>query len=120
MSYCRWSSDNWNCDLYCYADCSGGFTTWIAEMRHKNVPKLPAFGSVPDNEYWKLHDEQMYFLDTAELKPIGLKYDGERFNDPDLVSFLNRVLHLRKVGYNVPEYVIDRIKKEMGDLAVAK
>lgn len=30
MSYCRWSSDDFECDLYCYADVRGGYTTHVA------------------------------------------------------------------------------------------
>lgn len=29
MSYCRWSSDNFKCDVYVYADVSGGWTTHV-------------------------------------------------------------------------------------------
>src|SRR5687767_6611694 len=33
MSYCRWSTDDFQCDLYCYEDVSGGFTTHVAGRR---------------------------------------------------------------------------------------
>jgi hypothetical protein len=39
MSYCRWSSDHFECDVYVYEDCSGGWTTHVAGRRRKN--KLP-------------------------------------------------------------------------------
>lgn len=36
MSYCRWSSDWGECDIYCYADCMGGWTTHVAGRRVKH------------------------------------------------------------------------------------
>ena len=39
MSYCRWSSDFFECDVYVYEDVSGGWTTHVAGRRRKN--KLP-------------------------------------------------------------------------------
>lgn len=114
MSYCRWSSDNWKCDLYCYADVAGGYTTRVAGRRHKgDIPKLPPLGSIGNEEWHLIYTKQMEYLDKTEMEDIGLEYDGEYFNDPDLESFLERLLHLREVGYNVPDYVIERVKEEM-------
>ena len=39
MAYCRFSSDFFECDAYVYEDVNGGWTTHIAERRHKH--KLP-------------------------------------------------------------------------------
>ena len=40
MSYCRFSSMNWRCDVYVYADYSGGWTTHVAGRR-KVLPPVP-------------------------------------------------------------------------------
>ena len=40
MSYCRWSSMNWKCDVYVYADVSGGYTTHVAGNR-RALPPMP-------------------------------------------------------------------------------
>lgn len=117
MSYCRWSSDNWRCDLYCYGDSQGGFTTYVAGNRVVGeIPKEPELklvdGELPEN-FMAEHNAVMAFLDKAERRPIGLPHDGETFNDPDLASFLERVTELRKIGYNVPDYVFDEIREEM-------
>ena len=54
MSYCRWSSDHFECDVYVYEDCSGGWTTHVAGRRRKN--KLPdeikAMYPSRDDEEW--------------------------------------------------------------------
>lgn len=120
MSYCRWSSDNWRCMLYCYADASGGFTTHVAG--NKAVGEVPATDwagfiakRITPEEFAKQHDAQMKWLEKCERKPIGLPHDGESFNDPDLRSFLARLLHLREVGYVFPDYVLNEVREEIDE-----
>ena len=116
MSYCRWSSDNWKCDLYCYEDVSGGITTHVAGNRIVgDVPEAPLKLLLDGTykEYYRAYKKQSAFLDTAKHKKIGLPYDGESFNDPDYESFLDRLLHLRETGYNFPGYVIEEVKREI-------
>ena len=122
MSYCRWSGDNWTCDLYCYADASGGYTTHVAGRRLVEAAPRADFprGDTTDADWEAFavaHEAQMEWLNTAERKDIGGPYDGESFNDPDLASFLARVTMLRDAGYNVPEYVFDAINDEMAEEA---
>lgn len=125
MSYCRFSGDNFACDLYCYADVSGGYTTLVAVNRVLGeIPKeepWPGEGaSEAEIEAWShraaaAHRAQMDFLQSAERAPIGLPHDGAGFNDPDLESFLARVTSLRAMGYRVPDYVLDTIREEIAD-----
>jgi hypothetical protein len=37
VSYCRWSSDFGECDVYVYADVSGGWTTHVAGRKLKHL-----------------------------------------------------------------------------------
>jgi hypothetical protein len=120
VSYCRWSSNNWDCDLYCYEDVSGGWTTHVAGNRIVGeIPKVDTAGfyaeRIDAEEYTRQHRAQREFLDTCKRAPIGLMYDGKSFNDPDLESFLMRVLTLREIGYHVPDFVIESIKGEIAD-----
>ncbi len=116
MSFCRWSSDGFQCDLYVYADTSGGYTTHVAARRHlTRCPELEFDGDdkVVD-ESFKAYSAWM----DAEDKPmelIGLPHDGETFNDPDPASLLERVLMLRGLGYKVPEDAVDAIKAEVDE-----
>jgi len=114
MSYCRWSSDNWKCDLYCYEDVRGGYTTHIAGIRILgDIPEVPNLMSTSSDEFVEAHKKQMAFLDGCKREHIGLCYDNQSFNDPDLQSFLSRLLHLQEVGYNFPDYVLERVKDEL-------
>lgn len=40
MSYCRFSSMNWRCDVYVYQDTYGGFVTHVAGCR-RVIPPIP-------------------------------------------------------------------------------
>lgn len=119
MSYCRWSSDNWKCDLYCYEDVSGGITTHVANNRVVgDIPEAPlslmAEGKI--DEFVAAHKKQMAFIINAKRESIGLPYDGENFNDPDYASFFVRLMELRKVGYSFPDYVLEQVRDDIKHL----
>lgn len=118
MSYCRFSSDNFACDLYCYEDCHGGFTTHVAGNRAVgDIPKVPDVLEV-DFETWvaatrKQHD----FLMNCQRVPIGLPHDGACFNDPDLPSFRERIVALLDLGYRGTPWLLESIDEEIKDMA---
>lgn len=120
MSYCRWSSANWTCDIYCYENVSGGYTTHVAGSRlvgdapQANFP-LPGAPDETWAAYSMAHEVQRRWLETAKREPIGLAHDGETFNDPDLASFLKRLTGLRSLGYNVPEDVLRSLREEIAE-----
>src|SRR5262249_61454197 len=118
MSYCRWSSMNWTCDLYCFADITGGWTTHVAPRRR--------IDAVPDDrqedfiarkisldEYTQLHREQMIALERIPFEPLRLPHAGETFHDSSLAEFKRRLLELRQLGYRFPYGVIDQIDAEL-------
>lgn len=117
MSYCRFSSDNWSSDVYCYADVRGGFTTHVASSRYVgNIPKVPEFRNKDTiGERFAAHRAQMEFIKTAQLVPIGGPFDGETYSDATLEDLKARLLNLREAGYIVPQSAIDLIDEEMSE-----
>lgn len=111
MSYCRWSSDDWKCDLYCYHSICGNFITHVAGRKHVGVPVNPY--KFPTKEWSSFNLKQMEFLETAEMVNIGLPYDGASFSDPDLKSFLQRVNCLKEAGYHVPMWILESIEEDL-------
>jgi len=118
MSYCRWSSMNWTCDLYCYADISGGWTTHIAPRRRvESVPEDRQEDFIARkislDEYTDLHRQQMIALERIPFAPLRLPHAGETFHDSTLAEFKHRVLELRQLGYRFPDEMIEQIDAEL-------
>lgn len=114
MSYCRWGSDNFRCDLYIYEDVAGGYTTHVAANRHNEpIPEITADILKDRDAFCEQHKAQMDYLECADTKPIGLKYDGDTFRDETLEELLERVKMLREAGYNCPDEVVKDIEEEI-------
>ena len=113
MSYCRWSSNDWQCDIYAYEDVMGGYTIHVASNRI--VGDIPKADHIKDIRLWiEAHKKQMDWLDKNDKREkIGLPYDGESFSEPTLEDFKNRLLELRNIGYKFPDYVLETIDEEM-------
>jgi hypothetical protein len=118
MSYCRWSSDDFQCDVYVYAHVNGGWTTHVANSRHKieNLPpEVPLPVGFSDDEWSKYVERErkvMELVKTAELVPLNLPHDGETFSDPTPGACADRLEMLRTAGYNVPQYAIDSLRND--------
>ena len=71
-----------------------------------------------DCNSWTVARRAMFAeLEEIDSEPIGLPHDGARFNDPNLVAFLERIRYLREAGYNIPEDLESDILEEMEDEA---
>lgn len=120
MSYCRWSSDQFQCDVYVYEDCSGGWTTHVAGRRSKwKSPKFPwrAHGKWYWSVVWRWYSvRNRLWSRFRTLHDIGLKYDGDSFNHDTPSECAEHLIHLRVTGYNVPQYAIESLFEEQVEL----
>jgi hypothetical protein len=113
MSYCRFSSDDYQCDVYCYADVCGGFRTHVASVRFVLSGKLPPPVDKSDITAWLArHRAVTVLVKDCERVDIGLPYDGEVFNDDTAQEAADRLEMLKSTGYNVPQYAIDALRDE--------
>ena len=113
MSYCRWSSDDFQCDVYTYESVSGGWYTHVAGMRYDFKEPLPGSVDFSDPDAWfKRYQEVNAIIDKSERVQIGLPHDGETFIDETPGDAAKRLLWLRGVGYTVPQYAIDELERE--------
>lgn len=116
MSYCRFSSDNWRSDIYCFEHYEGYFATYVAANRVVgDIPEVPCIDGTPVEEWVAANRAQMEWLETCQREAIGLPHDGEAFQDPDLPSFLARLEHLKAVGYHLPDWVLDNVRAEIAE-----
>lgn len=125
MSYCRFSTDDYQCDVYVYEDVSGGWTTHVASNRvtppgETRPPPIGAWwdrGEAGVADFMDRDKLVTAWLETGERRPIGLPHDGGSFNDQDPGACADRLESLRAIGYNVPQSAIDALREEASDLA---
>jgi hypothetical protein len=121
VSYCRWSSDDFQSDVYVYEDVRGGWTTHVANRRVAYLEPLPppvetVRGDTASPDAWlERHQIVTAMRDAAELVPIGLPHDGDNFNDGTPGECADRLESLRALGYNVPQYAIDTLREEAAE-----
>lgn len=116
MSYCRFSTDDYRCDLYIYDDCNGGITTHVAGSRYAAdtpIPEIPeGWHRLPAAEMQAMWDAQAEWIKAARLEPIALPHAGESFYNLDADQTLERVKEMRRLGYNFPDFVITALEEE--------
>jgi hypothetical protein len=115
MSYCRWSDDDFRCDLYCY-ESDGGYVTRIAALMFVYSGQPPRVDSNGHHDADKIALQTKArdkFFENAIKIPIGLPYDGETFVDEDIHSFRKRLVLLKELGYRFPDRVLARIDDEI-------
>lgn len=114
MSYCRWSSDDFSCDVYVYEDVGGYWAIHVAGARVVgDVPSTKGLLTTDTvDAYLIAHAAQMAFLDTCEREPIGLPHDGESFDCDSPEEAADTLEMLRGLGYIVPQYAIDALREE--------
>ena len=114
MSYCRWSSMGFMCDVYVYENVAGCWTTHVAGNRiTKPAPELDT-SSV---ELFRItRARQAEHLATAKRAPIGLPHDGETFHDETPGDCAKRLRELMALGYIVPQYAIDALEAEQAEM----
>jgi len=121
VSYCRWSSNDFQCDVYVYEDVGGGFTTHVAGSRYVFSEPLPprvewVVGDAANNAAFFAREQKVSaMVDAATSRPIGLPHDGESFNDGDAGACADRLESLLALGYNVPQCAIDTLREEAAE-----
>jgi hypothetical protein len=120
VSYCRWSSDDFQSDVYVYEDVSGGFTTHIAGNRVVFAEPLPPeipYSKENSSVWMKRYAVVSKMLEAAEHVAIDLPHAGETFSDPTPAACADRLEELRALGYVVPQYAIDALREEAKEQA---
>lgn len=116
MSFCRWSSDDFQCDVYVYESYLGGFQTHVAERRYVfKDPLPPPIDLTKGNakEWLDRHKRVDAMLDHDNMAEIGLPHDGQTFSDSTAAECAERLEYLRGLGYIVPQYAIDALREEL-------
>lgn len=115
VSYCRFSDDNFKCDVYCYAGV-GGYVTHVATARRVGdapIPELPdQWWQAPVPELQAALNAQRAWLESARLEHIALPSAGKSYCDGDAAEAAGRLEALRTEGFRVPQHAIDALREE--------
>lgn len=109
MSYCRFSSDGFQCDVYVY-ESDAGWITHVAANRPISDEPPPTRATHPDAI--ARMTAEMDWLKTATRIAIGLWHDRATYVDHSPAACAKRLEDLRSAGYNVPQYAIDNLYAE--------
>ncbi|MBC4813797.1 hypothetical protein H8L49_28865 [Klebsiella quasipneumoniae] len=118
MSYCRWSSEDFQCDVYAYESVHGGFSVHVAGNRVVFTEPLPEQVLLEKENILALVERNhkvMKMVDEAKRLPIGLPHDGEDFFEGDASACADRLESLKTLGYRVPQYAIDSLREEAAE-----
>jgi hypothetical protein len=117
MAYCRFSCDDFRCDLYAYRG-DRDYVLHVAGFRF--------VGDVPTIDWdagpaaiVTASKAQCAFLRAAARVPIDLPHAGETFHESDLAALRARLLALRALGYRFPDAALERIDVEIAAEAAA-
>lgn len=114
MSYCRFSSDNWKSDVYCYYSVGDFYQIFVAENRI--VEEIPIVDfKLPIDKLRESIKKQNEALSNCTHVSLRLPCDGESFECNTLKEMRDKLIELRKMGYHVPDNVFKRIDEELAD-----
>jgi hypothetical protein len=112
---------DFKCDLYIYADVSGGYTCHVASSRRVFPPDMEPYGlewlmdNLTDDNAKELTDKfnaWMRRLSELPCVPIELDHAGETFNLPTGREMAQLVRELRALGYICPEGLEEALEEE--------
>lgn len=112
MSYCRWSSMSFKCDLYCYSHCDGTYTTHVATNK-VYTPIFPSppwvlltYGKVGQWMWLAMHKLHGWTVHHGKRRDLKAPSAGMTFKDGTADEFLDTLLRLRDEGLRFPDSVI--------------
>lgn len=114
MSYCRFSSEDFMCDVYVYDDCLGGTTVHVASTRPVYGAELPPRIDLDETtiDAWLSRARTVEaMLNESGREVIGLPHDGKTYNFATHEETADFLQHLCDIGYNVPKYAIDALRE---------
>ncbi|WP_156782258.1 hypothetical protein [Acidihalobacter aeolianus] len=116
MTYCRFSDDDYQCDVLVYNNVHGTITIQVASMRRIYTTTLPPRVpfSIATVEAWMERENTMREIRRRHCisERIGYSYDGHVLRAKTPLDALEALELLRHIGYRVPQYAIDALRTE--------
>ncbi len=140
MSYCRWSSMDFQCDLYVYESVHDCWTLHVAGRRRilpEGYPRTSDFVTATDEKWveqwiacreaqeefdakhYPTVDDQLDQSDHYEwidLSEVSPKYAGESFDVATPGEAADLLEDMKSEGLQFPESIIEELRKEQAEL----
>lgn len=115
MSYCRFSSDDFQSDVFVYKHINGWWYTEVAEFRIVLARPLPP--RLPDGTSSQERDaEVLAIVEASDEAAIDLPHAGtttKHATPEECASYLEQ---LRELGYHIPQHAIDQLREPLEPL----
>lgn len=118
MSYCRFSSNDFQCDVYVY-ESNQGFVTHVAASRFDVAPdEFPPQLAADANpvDFVNRHLEVQAILEAAETLPIDSPHAGQTYLSATPGECAALLRKLAEDGFQVPQRAIDALTDEQEEL----
>lgn len=115
VSYCRFSTDGFQCDLYVYESAEGYMIHTAQNRIVGEVPRMPSIFDVTAEEWTRQHRKQMEFIRTAKREKIEGEFANNTFIERDLEDAIARLEMLRAAGFRFPDDVLTALREELED-----
>ena len=124
MSYCRWSTENFKCDLYVYE----GSHAWVIHVAGNRIVSeitdadlvLAKWMNEPTRDRWNAvvaaREKQRKELDTATREPLNYGCEGDHYDLESPAECADKIEELVAMGYYCPQWVIDQLREEQAEL----
>ncbi|MGC0251229.1 hypothetical protein [Pseudactinotalea sp. Z1748] len=114
MSYCRWSTDDFHCDIYAYPSREGITIHVAARRAHFTAPLPDPVPLTPATAFeWAERNATVSaMLHEAEREWIDLPHAGRTITEPGPAQAAQRLRELADLGYRVPQGAIQALDEE--------
>ena len=116
MSYCRFSSNDYQCDIYVYHDVGGGITVHVAGTRvmyQEPLPKPVPFSEDRIQEWLKRNQEVERMFEMSPHEDIVAEHAGESFYGLSEEGAVGLIRKLQGLGYRIPEGVVEALQEDL-------
>lgn len=113
VSYCRWSTRCFDCDLYVYEGVDNLWHIHVAgNRRYSDSPRPTLPENYTPQDAIDYHMACGEWTKASELRPIGLPHDCESFAASTAEEAAATVAYLGEQGYRFPDWLIDSILED--------
>lgn len=115
MSYCRFSCNDYQCDVYAY-ESEEGFVVHVAQRKvdfQEPLPDPVEFEPHFAHEWLERHNKVLELVGRSPRVQIDLPHAGQTFVEETPQALLVRLKLLRDIGYRIPDTAFLYVENEI-------